>query len=91
MYWQKIWVCGYLKNVDTAVCKEEYLQGYTYATGFERQHEPGMANRGRALPVEYFATHWGHSCIVMAGPARPSMRQESAPFRCVASGHPVMH
>ncbi|MGO9486646.1 MAG: hypothetical protein ACLPX9_19070, partial [Rhodomicrobium sp.] len=72
VYWQKILVCLYLKNASTAVCSEDYLQGYAYATGFERQHEPGMANRGRALPIEYFATHWGHPRIVMDGPVKPT-------------------
>ncbi|MGO9486420.1 MAG: hypothetical protein ACLPX9_17895, partial [Rhodomicrobium sp.] len=72
MYWQNIWVYKYLKNAGTAVCKEDYLQGYAYAAGFERQHEPGTANRGRALPVEYFATHWGHPRIVMDGPVKPT-------------------
>ena len=71
MYYKKILVCGYLKNAAGTVCTEDYLQGYAYATGFERQHKPGTANRGRELPVEYVATHWGCPCIVMDGPVKP--------------------
>ncbi len=45
VYWQKIWVCGYLKNATSAVCKEDNLHGNACATGLKGQCTPGMANR----------------------------------------------
>ncbi len=44
VYWQKIWVCGYLKNATSAVCKEDNLHGNACATGLKGRSAPGMAN-----------------------------------------------
>ncbi len=35
MYWQKIWVYGYLKNAAAIVCKEDRLQGNACVIGFK--------------------------------------------------------